>query len=66
MLYLPLTEGVVMNDCRVLIALGVLMSGMTIQAEEWTQFRGPGGLGVGVGAGLPTDWSSSRNLLWRA
>ena len=65
-LYLPMAEGVVMIACRVLIAVGVLMIGVTIQAEEWTQFRGPGGLGVGVGAGLPTDWSSSRNLLWRA
>lgn len=34
-------------------------------AAEWTQFRGPGGLGHGAADGLPAEWSESKNLQWR-
>lgn len=33
-------------------------------AEDWPQWRGPGGLGVSAEAGLPTDWSPTRNIAW--
>ncbi len=35
-------------------------------ADDWTQFRGPGGLGKSAETGLPVEWSSSRNVVWQA
>jgi outer membrane protein assembly factor BamB len=34
-------------------------------AEDWPQFRGPGGQGHSTAVGLPLEWSESRNVLWR-
>jgi hypothetical protein len=34
-------------------------------AEDWTQFRGPGGSGVGDAKDLPVTWSSTDNIVWR-
>ena len=33
-------------------------------AEDWPRFRGPNGSGV-VQANLPTEWSESKNLVWK-
>lgn len=32
---------------------------------DWPQFRGPVGLGVSSDAGVPVEWSESRNLKWK-
>jgi outer membrane protein assembly factor BamB len=37
----------------------------TVMAEDWPQFRGPGGLGVGSGENLPVEWSDDKNLVWK-
>ena len=34
-------------------------------AEDWAQFRGPGGLGVSGDSSLPTTWSETKNLRWK-
>jgi outer membrane protein assembly factor BamB len=34
-------------------------------AEDWPQFRGPGGQGHSVERGLPLEWSESRNVAWK-
>ena len=36
-------------------------------AKSWPSFRGPGGSGLAVGEGYPTDWDgpSGRNILWK-
>ena len=34
-------------------------------ADDWRQFRGPGGLGIASGAKLPVVWSAEQNVLWR-
>ena len=46
----------------------LILSGLTttLCAADWTQFRGPDGLGISSDTGLPTTWSSSKNILWRA
>jgi len=31
----------------------------------WPQFRGPGSNGIAGAAGLPTQWSATRNVRWR-
>jgi outer membrane protein assembly factor BamB len=33
---------------------------------DWTDFRGPGGLGISEEKGLPVEWSSQKNIVWRA
>jgi outer membrane protein assembly factor BamB len=35
------------------------------RGEDILGFRGPGGLGVSGNKGLPTEWSDSKNLLWK-
>ncbi len=36
------------------------------QAADWSQFRGPSGNGVSQSTGLPTEWSSEKNIVWKA
>lgn len=33
---------------------------------DWTQFRGPGGLGISDEKGTPIKWSSTENIAWKA
>lgn len=33
--------------------------------ENWTQFRGPGGDGLTLEAGLPLTWSESQHVQWK-
>lgn len=33
---------------------------------DWTQFRGPGGLGISDEKGTPVKWSSTDNIAWKA
>jgi hypothetical protein len=35
-------------------------------AGDWTQFRGPGGLGVSDEKGTPVKWSFTDNIAWKA
>ena len=35
------------------------------RAADWTQFRGPGGLGISEEKDLPTKWSSDENIAWK-
>ncbi|HUG93178.1 MAG TPA: PQQ-binding-like beta-propeller repeat protein [Planctomycetaceae bacterium] len=34
-------------------------------ADDWPRFRGPQGLGIGTGAGLPVTWSEDENIVWK-
>lgn len=34
-------------------------------AADWTQFRGPGGLGVSGAKDLPLTWSETENVAWK-
>jgi outer membrane protein assembly factor BamB len=48
------------------LVLGTLVgvSG-TRAAENWTEFRGPGGSGHSDATGLPREWSESKNVIWK-
>jgi outer membrane protein assembly factor BamB len=51
-----------------IIALAVLLSwqaALPAQTERWPEFRGPTGQGVSTEAGLPLEWSESRNVRWK-
>lgn len=34
-------------------------------AADWAQFRGPAGLGTSNETGLPAEWSTSKNVVWK-
>lgn len=34
-------------------------------ADDWPQFRGPGGLGISRASALPTRWSDTENVVWK-
>lgn len=36
-----------------------------LSAENWPQWRGPGGLGVSSEKQLPTEWAPDRNVSWQ-
>ncbi len=53
-----------MSRCGLLTVVVLALCGL-VNAEEWTQFRGPQGDGHSTVTGLPTVWSDSENVAWR-
>lgn len=49
----------------ILFAMFSLAATAVAPSGDWAQFRGPGGLGVGDAKGLPTEWSSTKNVAWK-
>ena len=50
----------------VFILLVVLCFGTcSSSGADWTQFRGPGGLGTSDEQALPTKWSATENIVWK-
>src|SRR5580704_6655367 len=43
----------------------VLQFASSLQAADWSQFRGPDGDGHADQAKLPTEWSKTKNVTWR-
>jgi outer membrane protein assembly factor BamB len=50
---------------RKLIAISALLATLHVTAEDWPQFRGPGGEGHSTEKNLPLQWSESQNILWK-
>lgn len=46
--------------------LSALLTCGTLIADEWPQFRGPGGQGHASQQGLATTWSETENITWKA
>src|SRR5262245_53741513 len=53
------------NGCNRICALSVIVTTTTAMAGDWTQFRGPGGLGKTADTGVPIHWSTKQNVAWR-
>jgi outer membrane protein assembly factor BamB len=50
-----------------LVALtGVLFFSVATVAQDWPQFRGPGGQGLSAETRVPTEWSETKNVAWKA
>lgn len=49
----------------VLFVSSISLCSLSTANEDWTQFRGPGGLGKSDNKNLPTNWSDSQNLAWK-
>lgn len=51
--------------CRILATGAVLAASVLVTAaEDWTQFRGPGGQGHSGANDLPIEWSHRKNVDW--
>jgi outer membrane protein assembly factor BamB len=42
----------------------IVLATLPLYAEDWPQFRGPGGTGIGA-AKLPTEWDAEKNVAWK-
>jgi outer membrane protein assembly factor BamB len=49
------------------LLLGAVLSARALAAvaEDWPQFRGPGGQGHSAEQGLPIEWSEQKNIRWK-
>lgn len=47
-------------------ALSLLLLAAALSAQDWPEFRGPGGQGHSEERGLPLTWSESQNVKWKA
>ena len=54
-----------MKTCLFTIALCVISVTTASGADEWPQFRGPGGQGHSSAARLPLTWSETENVVWK-
>jgi outer membrane protein assembly factor BamB len=46
--------------------LALIFATVTLSAENWPQWRGPGSQGISNEANVPTEWSSTKNVIWKA
>ncbi len=52
---------------RIAFTLALIVYGTIslARAEDWTQFRGPGGTALSKEANLPSEWSAEKNIAWK-
>ena len=52
---------------RVVLGMTALLCGTTLlaHAEDWPQFRGPGGSAVTRETDLPSEWGADKNIHWK-
>ncbi len=43
----------------------VLLGGRAASAQDWPEFRGPGGQGHSAERDLPLEWDETRNVAWK-
>ena len=43
----------------------VLLGGRAASAQDWPEFRGPGGQGHSAERGLPLEWDETHNVAWK-
>ena len=58
-------RGTPLRFLRVTLVVLALLPALRISAEDWPQFRGPGGEGHSAEKDLPLQWSESQNILWK-
>lgn len=48
-----------------LLALGCCLGVVTVQAEDWRQFRGNDSNGIADDTPITTEWSADKNIAWK-
>lgn len=49
-----------------ILTISALLGAFTLQAGDWPEFRGPTGQGHAFAKNLPTKWTQTDNVVWRA
>jgi outer membrane protein assembly factor BamB len=60
-----LAESCSMKLRYVFAVVALLALSLAVSGADWNRFRGPDGLGHSAEQGLPTEWSSSKNVVWK-
>ncbi|MDX1980602.1 MAG: PQQ-binding-like beta-propeller repeat protein [Bryobacteraceae bacterium] len=47
------------------VLLSLAFAAQSLHPADWPQFRGPAGAGTAGAANLPTEFSATRNIVWR-
>jgi len=47
------------------LLFALIFAGNSARAEDWPEFRGPGGQGISRATELPLRWSATENVVWR-
>jgi outer membrane protein assembly factor BamB len=55
----------VVNRLFALAVVGGLGVAIAAPAQDWPEFRGPTGQGIVLQGRVPTDWSATRNVVWK-
>lgn len=50
----------------VVVSISVSLITGPVSAEDWPQFRGPGGQGISLSRDLPITWDPETNIIWKA
>jgi outer membrane protein assembly factor BamB len=50
---------------RFITATALVAATTTLSAENWPQWRGPGSQGISNEANIATEWSATRNVMWK-
>jgi outer membrane protein assembly factor BamB len=48
-----------------LIGATLLPRAAPVVADDWPQWRGPGGAGIGAGTAYPVEWSATTRIAWK-
>ena len=54
-----------MQRASLVLFVSLLVVPAAATAEDWPQFRGPGGEGHAAATGLPLRWSETENVAWK-
>lgn len=50
---------------RLAVLAAIVVFAASAHAEDWPQFRGPGGQGHSAEVGIPVEWSETQNVSWK-
>ena len=50
---------------KIILVVAVCLSGSSVFAQNWDQFRGPNGEGVSATTGLPSEFGPQKNVAWK-
>ena len=51
---------------RFSVMLILAVATVTLSAENWPQWRGPGSQGISAESRVPTEWNASKNIAWKS
>ena len=54
-----------LSSIAIMFSAILLVNPATLDADDWTQFRGPQGNGTTIETGLPLEWDAKTNVVWK-